>query len=267
MEPIVLVHGAGGASWRDFQPLIPFLEETREVEVVRVPGAYEAEPIEEDADLTIGAFVDRVEAQLDELGLDQPDVLGDSTGGWLALELGRRGRARAVVAISPSGMWTPEEARKVERDVKRASTLVRLSMPLATSLTRTKTGRYLVFAPMLGTRGAMLSPEDARHVLRALVDSDLGLRVMDANRDESGVLRGVENPEEIRCPVLFLWGELDRLMPRAQGPRWAGAIEGAELVELIGTGHHPQFDQPEEVARIVLDFFDSKRRALAESAG
>ncbi len=155
----MLVHGAGGASWRDFAPLIPHLEKSRDVEVLRVPGHYEAEPLPEGADLTIEAFTDRLLEQLDTLGLDQPDLVGDSTGGWLALELARRGRGRAVVAISPSGMWTPDHARRVERDLKRTFALVRHTLPLATTLVRTAAGRYLVFSPMLGTRGAALTPE------------------------------------------------------------------------------------------------------------
>jgi pimeloyl-ACP methyl ester carboxylesterase len=258
-----MVHGAGGASWRDFAPLIPYLEERREPIVLRIAGHYEAEPLEEGADLSIEAFVDRLEQQLDNEGLECPDVLGDSTGGWLALELARRGRARAVVAISPSGMWTPEEARKVERDLKWAYALLQRVLPMATLLTRTAAGRYLVFAPLLGTRGAQLSAGDAGHVLRALVESQIGLRPLDANKDGHGVLKAAERLSEITCPVLLLWGERDRLMPRAQGERWADAVESAELEELIGTGHHPQFDQPAEVARLALDFFDQAARTAA----
>jgi pimeloyl-ACP methyl ester carboxylesterase len=32
-------------------------------------------------------------------------VAGNSTGGWVALELGRLRRARAVTAVSPAGLW------------------------------------------------------------------------------------------------------------------------------------------------------------------
>ena len=255
-----MIHGAGGASWHDFAPLIPHLESRRDVVVVRIPGHYGARPLEEGADLTIDAFSDRLEEQLDELGLDRPDIVGDSTGGWLALELARRGRAGAVVAISPSGMWTPEEARKVERDLKRAYALLRRTLPLATMLTRTSAGRYLVFAPMLGTRGGELTAEQAGHVLRALVGSQVGLSPLEANKDEQGRLKTASRLSEIRCPVLILWGERDRLMPRVQGERWADAIEGAELEEIADTGHHPQFDRPQEIADIVVEFFDHVHR-------
>jgi pimeloyl-ACP methyl ester carboxylesterase len=254
---LVLIHGAGGASWRDFSPLIPHLEARREVTALRTPGHYEADTLEDGADLTIEAFADRLEQRLDELGLEQPDLVGDSTGGWLALELARRGRARAVVAISPGGMWTPEEARKTERDLKRAYKLVGRTLPLATMLAQTTAGRYLVFAPLLGSRGAELSAEDAGHVLRALVDSQVGLRTLDANKDENGALRKAQRMSEVRCPVLVLWGQRDRLMPVAQAQRWTNTIERAELSEIADTGHHPQFDRPDEVARLALEFFDN----------
>jgi pimeloyl-ACP methyl ester carboxylesterase len=255
MDPIVLVHGAGGASWRDFAPLTPHLEAARDVEILRLPGHYEAEPLEAGADLSVEAFANRLEDELDGLGLQQPDVIGDSTGGWLALELARRGRARAVVGISPSGMWTPKEARRVVRDLKWGYKLARRTLPVATMMTRTAAGRYVVFAPLLGTRGAELSPEDAAHVLRALVQSQVGLRPIAANTDGRGMLRGAEGMSEVRCPVLIIWGQRDRLLPRGQGQRWVDAIAGAELEELVGTGHHPQFDKPEEVARLALEFF------------
>lgn len=266
VDPIVLVHGSAGASWRDFSPLVPHLEASRETVAPRIPGHYEAEPVEEGTELTIQAVTDWLEQHLDALGLEHPDVVGDSTGGWIALELARRGRAGAVVAISPSGMWTPEEARKVERDLKRAYALLRRTVPLATMLTRTAAGRYLVFTPLLDTRGAKLSAEEAGHVLRALVGSQVGLKPLDANKDERGVLRTAGRMSEVTCPVLILWGEEDRILPRAQGERWAEAIEGAELEELAGTGHHPQFDQPEQIASLVLEFFESAHASAAQPA-
>jgi pimeloyl-ACP methyl ester carboxylesterase len=201
------------------------------------------------------AFADRLEAQLDEHGLDAPDIVGDSTGGWLSLELARRGRARAVVGICPSGMWTPEEAAQVEKDLRRAFTLLKYTLPAATMLTRTKTGRNLIFNPLLGTRGANLSSEEAGHVLRALVESPVGMAPIAANKDQHGNLLAAQRMSEVSCPVLIIWGERDRLLPRVQGERWAEEIEGAELEEMIGTGHHPQFDKPEEIAEIVLEFF------------
>ena len=63
-------------------------------------------------------------ALLDELRLDDVHVAGNSLGGGIALELGRRGRARSVTALSPIGFWTPREyawARRVLNDTRIAT--------------------------------------------------------------------------------------------------------------------------------------------------
>lgn len=46
---------------------------------------------------------------MDAAGFDRVDVVGNSMGGWCALELARRGRARSVVAIAPVGMHTNQQ--------------------------------------------------------------------------------------------------------------------------------------------------------------
>src|SRR2546423_4512162 len=97
-EPVVLIHGVG-SQWQVWQPLLPALEREREVIAVDLPGFGES------ASLPIGvvpnatALADVVAAFMDELGIDRPLIGGNSLGGWIALELAKRERARAVVAV------------------------------------------------------------------------------------------------------------------------------------------------------------------------
>ena len=42
-------------------------------------------------------------------GFDRAHIAGNSLGGWVALELARRGRARTVTAISPAGLQHARE--------------------------------------------------------------------------------------------------------------------------------------------------------------
>jgi pimeloyl-ACP methyl ester carboxylesterase len=51
------------------------------------------------------ALVDGVAAELDRLGIDRAHLVGNSLGGWISLELARRGRARSVVLFAPAGAW------------------------------------------------------------------------------------------------------------------------------------------------------------------
>lgn len=57
-------------------------------------------------------------------------MIGNSFGGWVALELARRGRASCVVAIAPSGLETPVKRSYVIALNELMRVRARLSIPL-----------------------------------------------------------------------------------------------------------------------------------------
>jgi pimeloyl-ACP methyl ester carboxylesterase len=59
---------------------------------------------------------------------------------------------------------------------------------------------------------------------------------------------------EIRCPVRIAYGTLDFMLGGLTAPRFAAAIPDADLVALPGLGHVPMLDDPELVARTILEF-------------
>ena len=59
--------------------------------------------------------------------------------------------------------------------------------------------------------------------------------------------------EAIQVPVTIAWGTKDRLLLPRQGRRAVRMIPGARLVMLTGCGHVPTYDDPEQVARVLLD--------------
>jgi pimeloyl-ACP methyl ester carboxylesterase len=59
----------------------------------------------------------------------------------------------------------------------------------------------------------------------------------------------------IQAPVLLLWGEHDRVMPRAYAEIFARGITGTTTTAIIpGAGHLAELDKPAEVARAILEF-------------
>lgn len=62
--------------------------------------------------------------------------------------------------------------------------------------------------------------------------------------------------ERLRCPVLVIQGTDDRITGPSRGIELAGAIPGAELVELEGSGHGPHVRDPVKVNLLLRDFVD-----------
>jgi pimeloyl-ACP methyl ester carboxylesterase len=243
-EQLLLVHGLG-SSWRAFRPLLPRLEESFDVLGIDLPGFGGSPPLP-GREVAVPALTDAVEAAMDDAGFERPLIAGNSMGGWIACELARRGRASGVVAISPAGMHTRQEARYSAATMRSGRRTGRLLAPLVPLVLSTPIGRTLSLYPYFG-RAWAVSTEDAIETSRLGTEAPAFLPAVDwlFSHRPSGL-------EEIRCPVLILWGTRDMLLFPRQGPRWQRAIPGAELRPLDGLGHTPFFDDPGVLTQAIL---------------
>jgi pimeloyl-ACP methyl ester carboxylesterase len=134
------------------------------------------------------------------------------------------------------------------------ATLHRLYRP-ALSLARLRAGRWALLRDFY-TRPARLEPADARHGLPALVRCPAFVEIFEVNATPEGGLVTAQGLEEIRCPVLIVFGGRDRITPPHQARYFLNRIAHARLVELPDLGHVAMGDDPELVARTILDFSD-----------
>ncbi len=58
----------------------------------------------------------------------------------------------------------------------------------------------------------------------------------------------------VRAPALVVWGEDDRIVPISAGHAYAKALPGARFATVPASGHFADMEQPEALARLVLDF-------------
>jgi pimeloyl-ACP methyl ester carboxylesterase len=70
----------------------------------------------------------------------------------------------------------------------------------------------------------------------------------------------------LRCPVLLIHGERDRLVPVSAARSAARAHPSWSLVELPGVGHVPQLETPRECADAILSWLDSAGWSAAQAA-
>jgi pimeloyl-ACP methyl ester carboxylesterase len=243
-EPLLLLQGIG-STHDDFVALRPHLEARYRVLAPELPGHGLSNPLPRRA--TIAAIADAVIADLNEQGVRAAHVLGNSIGARVALELAVRGRARSVVAISPSGLNNPAE-RAYQGVLMAGDRLILPGLrPLLPLAARTVLGRSLLLTGMRSTPWRS-SEIEARAMKEGFADA--GTRAF-----WEVLLWGVfaDVPAglgRIDCPVVLAQGTAD-LISVGQTPRYLAAIRGARFVPLLGAGHAPQSDTPAAILNLV----------------
>ena len=109
--PLVAIHGIAD-TWRTWELVLPALERFHDVLAVTLPGHAGGPLIDRPVDSAL--LADGVEWAMDEAGIADAHLVGNSLGGFVALTLAARGRARSVVALAPAGGWTPGDPAFVD---------------------------------------------------------------------------------------------------------------------------------------------------------
>ncbi len=245
-EPLVLIHGIG-SRLQMWDHVLPYLEPERDVIAVDMPGFGASPMAPHDQPPGIDTLTEAVAGLLDELGLEKPHVAGNSLGGWLTLELAKRGRARTATVLSPAGFWLGKENVYSRVSLWMMVRSARLGAPYADRLLESPLARRLSFAQVV-EHGDRMTPAEAADSLRALAHApsfDGTLKAMVKQRYHA--------EREIDVPVTIAWAEHDHLLPPRQALWAAHLIPNARSVVLYGCGHVPTYDDPEQVARVLLD--------------
>jgi pimeloyl-ACP methyl ester carboxylesterase len=244
--PLVLIHGIG-SRWQVWDPVLRRLAAERDVIALDLPG-FGASPMPPPgtppglASLTrlVGEFIDGI-------GVQQPHVAGNSLGGLISLELAKQGRVRSATGLSPAGFYNDKEAAYARRSLKITVRTSRLLAPRVDRLTASPLVRTLTFSQVVA-KPRMLGAADAAAQVRALAEAPWFDATLPAIADER-----FTDGEAIHVPVTIAWGAKDRLLLPRQGRRAVRMIPGARLVTLTGCGHVPTYDDPEQVARVLLE--------------
>ena len=251
--PLVLIHGIGH-TWRGWKPMLPMLEERFDVLAVDLPGHGYSEPFPPSRESTPEALADAVEDEMARAGFDTAHIAGNSLGGWIALELARRGRAETVTAISPAGLQHARE-KAWGRGVLRTLRWLAQHAPPPEAMLRNPVGRVMV-SGVSSARSWKKDPDDASEEARLFASSEGFDATMPHVTDSQP--RGLTT---LDVPVLLLWGNMDVVLLPRQGRRFERLIPGAELRYIRGIGHVPMSDAPEELAEAITDFALDRPRA------
>ena len=249
--PLLLLHGLGGSKITWLSVLTTLAGDHRVI-VPDLPG--HAESDKPATDYTPRFYAHAVRRLLDEVGVEQAVVLGNSLGGRVGLELALRspGRVAALALLDPS--------------------MPGLRWRYLLGFTR-------VFPSEFGALPFLLRERWMELVIRRLFAhpgrvSDEAFAAAAAEfiriyRDPRArvaflsTLRHIvtERPEpffrslrRIRQPTLVVFGDQDRLVPPRLGVRLAEHLPDARFVVLPDVGHVPQFEATADTLAILTRF-------------
>jgi pimeloyl-ACP methyl ester carboxylesterase len=227
--------------------MLPLLEERFDVLAVDLPGFGRSEPFPPGFEPTPEALADAVEDEMGRAGIDRAHIAGNSLGGWIALELARRGRAETVTAISPVGLQHGRE-RDWGVGILRWMRWMARNAPPPGFLVGNPLGRVLAAGPSYA-RAWKKDPDEMAEETE-LFASCPGFEPT-LPHTFHGQPRGLTT---LDVPVLVLWGTLDLILLPRQGRRFERLIPGAELRYLRGLGHLPMSDAPEVLAEAIAEW-------------
>ena len=244
---VVLLHGLcdSASAWQD---VIPRLRNYHEVYAPTAIG-HRGGPPAPRRPATIYDVVDWAEGYLDEQDLQQPHLVGHSMGGFVAIELARRGRAKTVCALSPGGFWSSGDGlrKRTMAKVTSGEGMARLIRPIAGFALRSATIRRLWFRGSAAEHGDRITAQRAVEFVDDYLGCTVPSEILSTDEEQIAPL------DPLPCPITLAWSEKDAMLPVASyGPNARERLPQATFIILEDVGHVPMMDDPALVARTIL---------------
>jgi pimeloyl-ACP methyl ester carboxylesterase len=169
---------------------------------------------------------------LDDLGLEDVTVIGNSVGGWIAAEMAllHSPRIRRIVLLDAVG---------IEVEGHPVADVSGLAVPEIQALS---------FHDPAPFRVDPATVPEAQKAIMAANGAALAVYAGSAAMADPTLLDRLSG---LDLPTLVLWGESDQIVVPAYGQAYAHAIPGARFEVLPATGHMPQMETPDRVLQAI----------------
>lgn len=249
-QPLVLLHGFTDTP-RTWDLVRGSLEQRFDVAAVALAGHAGGPRI--DGEIDAETLPDAVERAMDERGWTTAHVAGNSLGGFVALQLAARGRARTVTALAPAGGWArgDESYKATLQHFVTMRDGLRAAAPHAAQLMQSDKGRRN--ATIYTTVNYQHIPAD---LLVAQLHGVLACTALD-DMVSFATTHGYHlDAGAITCPIRIIWGTSDALLPYPTAATrylhdW---LPHADWILLDDIGHCPQLDVPSTTSALITDF-------------
>lgn len=254
--PLILFHGFGDSAdtWR--LVLDRLRKRGRAAVALDLPGFGTADRLDREAPILpqLDAFADAaVERWSAENGGDAV-LAGNSLGGTVSLRAAERDgaeRIAGIVPVAPAGFDMPTWFAAIE-GAPLVRAMLRSPVPVPETAVRRAVGstyRVLAFA----------SPRKADEAVVGAFTTHFGsrrdvIRLLATGRRVLPELKAPYELANVRCHVLVVWGERDRMVSHSGAERIVAALPNTQVELLPRCGHCPQIEEPDRLAELLAEF-------------
>jgi pimeloyl-ACP methyl ester carboxylesterase len=244
---IVLIHGMGSAATA-WKPLTPFLQERFNVITVDLPGHGKTPMIagQEMDPISLGELI--VREVKEQLGVTEFDLIGNSWGGWIALEMAASfpDSVRSVTALAPAGFWLATYVQRTP-GASQFRLLASRSAALAPSFLKYERSRKLGFGDV--------SPRWREFSYELCLDATLAMAKSEGYFPGwDGMLhKRFDSQIDSNIPVKIIFGDSDKTLPATTCQERTMAPKHSEWIIFEECGHAPMWDNTEKVAAHVME--------------
>ena len=259
---LVWLHGLSG-EWQNWLLNIPAFMDRYRCVAPDLPGFGESEMPRED--ISIPGYARTVEGICEQLGIEDPTVIGSSMGGFVGAELAlsQPTKVTKLVLVSAAGLSTEYRSAQPLLVGARLWTFVTARTGArADAAVRRRRLRRLVLQGVLRYPEKLSAPLTWELVQGA---SKPGfMQALKANLEYS--FR--DRLPRIEMPTLIVWGENDMIVPVGDAARYERLIgPNAHKVIFEDTGHLPMLERPTRFNAVLDEFLAGEPAPEREVSG
>jgi pimeloyl-ACP methyl ester carboxylesterase len=247
---LVAIHGLGSAATA-WDLVRPSLSDKYEFITLDLPGHGNAFMLA-NREMNPVRISQIIVHELHQIGIDKFHLIGNSLGGWIALEMAAAypEKVLSVTGVAPAGLWlTPKTNRDGELAVSRI--LARITLPFATSISKFKFMRAIGFK-LVSPQWEKFTPETCAKAAIAMGGASGYYTVWDAflgNRFDKKISTNI--------PVTIIFGDTDNTLPASNSQEKSLAPKHSKWVVLPQSGHAPMWDQVDAVIAETISTINS----------
>ncbi len=255
-EPLVLLHGFNADS-SHFCRVSRHLAAHFRILAPDLPG-FGLTPSGEMDSFRVEDIADRVLEWLDELGIHDFYLGGNSMGGYIAVAMARRApdRVRALWLLAPGGLHS----------AKLSAVLEEVSEERHNPLVIRNQADFHRLVDYCFVHPPWIPGPLARHLARRAGTSAVrAQRIFDAMRYDSQPLE--EMARDLPTPTLIVWGQADQVLHPQGATVLDELMTNSHCLVLASIGHLPMLEDPRNVAESWLSFTETLARGELPPSG